>query len=115
MPPEVHFILLSVVVLLGLLAARAFAQQEEPECECGTGIIEQKGGSEFSLMVDSNKRLLFSLAEDAVCFLNEKTVELSAVTSGRSVRVIFKKIGGRFLATGIILIPLAADFVGKRS
>lgn len=114
MPPEIHLILLTAVVLLSFFAARAYAAQEEGKAECGTGVIEKRAESEFSLMVDNNKCLLFSLAEDAVCFLNEKTVELSAVTSGRTVRVIFKNIKGRLLATGIVLMPLGADFAPRR-
>lgn len=113
MPPEVHLTLLTIVLLLAVLALRAFPKQEDPQCECGTGVIEQKAESEFSLMVDNNKRLLFSLAEDAVCLLNEKTIEFNAVASGRTARVIFKKIGGKLLATGIVLIPLAADFARR--
>ena len=115
MPPEVHLFLLTAVILLSFFAARAYAAQEEGKAECGTGIIEKRAESEFSLMVDNNKHLLFSLTEDAVCFLNEKTVELNAVTSGRAARVFFKTFRGRLLATGIVLSPLEADFAGRRN
>lgn len=114
MPPEIHFLLLTAVILLSYFAARAYAVQDEGKPECGTGIIEKRADSEFSLMVDNNKRLLFSLAEDAVCFLNEKTVEFSEIASGRTARVVFRKIKGRLLATGIVLTPLGADFSPKR-
>lgn len=108
MSNETLWFILTALATLGILAAFTFRTAEPGEV-CWTGVLQKKDDSHFALMGENNTPLLFTLAEEAVVFLNERTINIHAVKSGRRAMVMFKKIKGELLATRVDLTLLPSD------
>lgn len=111
MPNKIGFLQAALGALCTLaLFAVSTLSSEDPKHKRVSGILERSGAESLIVTEDSSRKVTLKLTPDTVVLLNEKTIALADLKSGRRATVFFQKLRGELIARKIEIYPIQSDF-----